>query len=296
MKKKLILLILSITLCFSPKAVHSQGNNSAIIATTAVAALAVGITTASAVNIAIESIELGAAEYVLKNYPNQKEFSVKLNNPFTGTDKMSDESPSYFYTFNLIFGNPESKDSERLLLMQVVHPDFINEFGTKETYTRWSVFNGSEWNQLFEAYANLAFGEVIVKNGICPRLKKERRISNYDSLDLTHYLIRDYTFSDLYILDSTLTYKLSGLDVFSKGLEFSDPNGMKPSILILPFSKISGDSYFQTPYNEDFSLVYNEKALGFFFKREERMFQIKNSIVNDINRFLNYRKKSYQGL
>ena len=290
--RKIIYIILSFTILIIPK--NSNGQNNAAV-TGAVAAVSL-LSLAATVDNLIESLELDASEYVLKNFPNVREFSLKYNNSFTGTGKLSDESLTYFYTFDLTLGQVNSPQSERLLLVYVAFPGFMNEQGIKETYIRWEVFNQRKWNQLYEAYANLAFGKQIIRNGMCPKLNRQRRPDGYDVKDSSHHLIRTLNGSDFYIADTYETYKLSDLDLFSKGLEYSDPSGMKPPYLVLPFAKIDGDTYFQQSFNEDLTIVYNEKSLGFFYTDIERLFQIKHSILSDINRFLNYRPAVYRGL
>ena len=76
----------------------------------------------------------------------------------------------------------------------------------------------------------------------------------------------------------------------SIGLKYIDVenNGISNrGVTILPFKRITGDTYFVTDFSDEYKLIYNERSLGLYLKEVERLVQLKSSLVRSITDFLN---------
>ena len=90
--------------------------------------MAIGVA-AFQMNQLIEMWELAATEHVLATRPDEKEFSVKLNSPSSGS-KWSDVSGVSILSFNVNYSiNKKDFNSKREVLLMFLDPGYMTEYG-----------------------------------------------------------------------------------------------------------------------------------------------------------------------
>tara|TARA_B110000444_G_C18711394_1_gene533880 strand:- start:149 stop:982 length:834 start_codon:yes stop_codon:yes gene_type:complete len=268
--KKIILLFTLLVLLF-PKITYSQDE---------VLGAAGIIAGAAAVAIAIhqveERMELFATDYIIKNY-DLNAFELKLN----GLDgaKTFDPSSISVLSFNVTPIDYESGNkinSEKIALVVFLDSGWKNEFGIDFTKVNFKPFDKEKWNGLFTRYIGLASGVKII-DGKIPAYKKTKKSTSKNIIRVNG---KEYE-------PTGATLGINNLSIGQTGVFLNDTN------LILPFKKITGDTYFIADYSDEFKIVFNEKSLGIYSKELEKLLQIKRSLVDEITDFLNNGTQGY---
>ena len=264
--KKIVLVVLTICLFF-PKNLSAQKGEGVAVAAGLIAGIAA---TAIAVEQLKEELELFASEYIIENY-DIKAFELKING-LSDKAKNSDPSTVSVLSFNISpidyqYGNDLA--SERIALLVFFDSGWRNENGIDITKVKFAPFNKAKWNNLLGGYIGLASG-VKIENSKVPVYKKSRNSESSAKITVDN---EDY--------EPTGEYKnFKYIAIERKGIVNSNS-------VILPFKKITGDTYFMEDFSEEYKLIFNERSLGLYLKSVGRLVQIKRSLVDDITDFLN---------
>lgn len=279
--RKVYLLVL-LTLSMSLTAQKNQGN--AAVAGAAVAgALAIGAA-AFEMHQIIEMWELTATEYVLETNPEATEFTLKLNRPFVGSIKWSDVSNISILSFNIKYSVfDEFKRAKREVLFMFMDDGYMTEYGINVTKVTWKVINRDEWNNMLDAYVQLATGIDVIDFGQA-YIHEPVRKKNYDKTNPNHiYTVnRD--------MDTNYFEKTKQFLSLANGISF-DNSGLYDGsgyYKIAAFNRISGDAYLINDFSDQFKIVYNERSLGLFIKETNKLVQLRRSVLNEITSFINY--------
>lgn len=279
--RKVYLLVL-LTLSMSLTAQKNQGN--AAVAGAAVAgALAIGAA-AFEMNQIIEMWELTATEYVLETNPEATEFTLKLNRPFVGSIKWSDVSNISILSFNIKYSVfDEFKRAKREVLLMFMDDGYMTEYGINVTKVTWKVINRDEWNNMLDAYVQLATGIDVIDFGQA-YIHEPVRKKNYDKTNPNHiYTVNRDMDTNYFEKTKQFLSLANGISFDNSGLY--DGSGYHK---IAAFNRISGDAYLINDFSDQFKIVYNERSLGLFIKETNKLVQLRRSVLNEITSFINY--------
>ena len=200
--KKSIILILAITYLLSQN-LKAQDNTATAVAAVAggLAAIGAGI---AAVEQMKEQAELTATEWILTNYPEYSQFSLKTLD-FDGK-KLKDLSSTSVITFKIRefeINNNLPELGKKLVLIGFTSFGWINEYGIDFNKVRWFLVDTDEWISMMTSYSKVASGEnneeiiqealkngKVVNSGI--KAKKGKNIDFY-KIDGDMYLVTDYS-------------------------------------------------------------------------------------------------------
>jgi len=277
-----VYLLVFLTLSMSLTAQKNQGN--AAVAGAAVAgALAIGAA-AFEMHQIIEMWELTATEYVLETKPEATEFTLKLNRPFVGSIKWSDVSNISILSFNIKYSVfDEFKRAKREVLLMFMDDGYMTEYGINVTKVTWKVINRDEWNNMLDAYVQLATGIDVIDFGqayIHEPLKKK----NFDKTNPNHIYTVNRDMDTNYFEKTKQFLSLANGISFDNGGLYDGSGFYK----IAAFNRISGDAYLINDFSDQFKIVYNERSLGLFIKETNKLVQLRRSVLNEITSFINY--------
>jgi hypothetical protein len=277
-----VYLLVFLTLSMSLTAQKNQGN--AAVAGAAVAgALAIGAA-AFEMHQIIEMWELTATEYVLETKPEATEFTLKLNRPFVGSIKWSDVSNISILSFNIKYSVfDEFKRAKREVLLMFMDDGYMTEYGINVTKITWKVINRDEWNNMLDAYVQLATGIDVIDFGqayIHEPLKKK----NFDKTNPNHIYTVNRDMDTNYFEKTKQFLSLANGISFNNGGLYDGSGFYK----IAAFNRISGDAYLINDFSDQFKIVYNERSLGLFIKETNKLVQLRRSVLNEITSFINY--------
>jgi hypothetical protein len=277
-----VYLLVFLTLSMSLTAQKNQGN--AAVAGAAVAgALAIGAA-AFEMHQIIEMWELTATEYVLETKPEATEFTLKLNRPFVGSIKWSDVSNISILSFNIKYSVfDEFKRAKREVLLMFMDDGYMTEYGINVTKITWKVINRDEWNNMLDAYVQLATGIDVIDFGqayIHEPLKKK----NFDKTNPNHIYTVNRDMDTNYFEKTKQFLSLANGISFDNGGLYDGSGFYK----IAAFNRISGDAYLINDFSDQFKIVYNERSLGLFIKETNKLVQLRRSVLNEITSFINY--------
>lgn len=200
--KKSIILILAITYLLSQN-LKAQDNTATAVAAVAggLAAIGAGI---AAVEQMKEQAELTATEWILTNYPEYSQFSLKTLD-FDGK-KLKDLSSTSVITFKIRefeINNNLPELGKKLVLIGFTSFGWINEYGIDFNKVRWFLIDTDEWLRMMTSYSKVASGEnneeiiqealkngKVVNSGI--KAKKGKNIDFY-KIEGDMYLVTDYS-------------------------------------------------------------------------------------------------------
>lgn len=277
-----VYLLVFLTLSMSLTAQKNQGN--AAVAGAAVAgALTIGAA-AFEMHQIIEMWELTATEYVLETKPEATEFTLKLNRPFVGSIKWSDVSNISILSFNIKYSVfDEFKRAKREVLLMFMDDGYMTEYGINVTKVTWKVINRDEWNNMLDAYVQLATGIDVIDFGqayIHEPLKKK----NFDKTNPNHIYTVNRDMDTNYFEKTKQFLSLANGISFDNGGLYDGSGFYK----IAAFNRISGDAYLINDFSDQFKIVYNERSLGLFIKETNKLVQLRRSVLNEITSFINY--------
>ena len=273
-----LLILSSLTSQAQNKRSSEKDGSGAAIAVTAVAG---AVAVAAEIHRIQEILELFGTEHILGNYPEIKEFSLKLNS--TAGLKPSDLSGVGLLTFNVSLGATIETDQERFVLAAFFTPGFITSYGIdyqKVNFVKWDT---DTWNAIIANYIELASGLDIVDKSRIPIYKREFNKENAEISVLNKKgKIAYYSKSDKYVPINKVMLKTRG--VFYRG---KNSDGSSEVLVAVPYRKLKGDSYVVSDFSNEYVFVYNEKSLGIYIKQTGSLVQISTLLLFDIHKFVN---------
>lgn len=264
--KKFGIFFMVILIGLTPRKAQGQEKGETVAA--AVGALAMIGAGIAAMEQLKEEFELFATDYILDEY-DYKAFELKING-LGEKSKTFDPSSVSVISFNITPVDYEygSKiNNEKIALLVFLDSGWRNEFGIDITKVKFAPFNIDSWNSLISKYISLASGIDIVDNKV-PIFEKNGTGNIKLKVGDTEYSKKEGSVHIKYI------------DIEKSGIKNRDQ-------IILPFKKISGDTYFVSDFSDEYKIIYNEKSLGLYLKEVERLVQLKVTLVREITDFLN---------
>jgi hypothetical protein len=276
MKKLFLITLASIILNFN---LYSQNKNDELINDIS---LLSGII--SQIEKNKELIENIGSNYIIKNYPNFKQFRLKVMGIGSDISKFSDDGDMNVIPleFTLLENGIVTKD--RRVLFLLIDNNKINNFGLKYSNFKFYLVDKLKWNKLLKVSSYLASPiENITDDFLIPIYLKTKQ-KNIDS-DFIKFGMPEVYYAKSKLFDFE-HLDIRQLDYTKNGLVYLDE-------IIFPFYKLEDDDYLTTNFDTEITLIYNEKSLGFFIKDFDQSVIIKRNYVNKIHRFLNSRIFTY---
>jgi|TARA_B110000259_G_C13899992_1_gene356464 hypothetical protein len=279
--KKLIYLFLIIILLV-PKQSKAQDGAAAAVGAAAVVGGIIGAAVSAENNR--ERLELIATNYILKNYPNLRGFSVKVLSHNSTTLKDLSGVKCVIFAFSEYETSMGDKLKNEVLLMFDSN-SWINKYGTK-TYQRIAVrLDRNKWNTLLKKYYAAASPFPMNEDNTMPiyqyvgsdsedsTIEGVLRLKNYDSKTNFDYYKK---LTDTFNFRNNYQNKKNGLwkNTYKKiGFPF--------------YNKLNGDTYFLNDFNDDIKIVFNENKLGFYIKETNELIQMKEGVVKQVTDYIN---------
>jgi hypothetical protein len=258
---------------------QAQNKDGAVLGATAVAA---GIAVAMEIHKVYEALELVGTQHILGEYPEIDEFTLRLNT-IEGL-RLADLSGVGLLTYNVSLGAVKEEGQERFVLAAFLDPGWINAYGldiTRVTFVKW---DKTLWNEMMFTFIKTASGLPLGNDlNMIPKYDKISEKEATKTTATTYPISLSWGKIDWYVNSGTttpiekLTITQTSASIRKATFEYT----------IVPFRKIKGDSYIVKSHSDDFTLVYNESALGIFFKETRRLVQLKSTLVNGIHSFVN---------
>lgn len=273
MKKLLALFLSGVFVFVSTFNVAAQKNGEDIAV--GVASGLLGIGAALLVEEMIyEMLELEAFKYVAESRPEENSCQVKVLT--TSIKKWSDISPNTGIAFGVKFFDPlTSETTSKEILIMITAPGWMNEYGVDFAVLQWMWIDEEEWLSMKSALLDLT-SPVTVTDGVIP-LYEETSLEAAADITIQKGIDRS---KNLFFKKTNERTNLEGLRIWRKGFKHRSLSYVVPTYFM------RGDDYLYAPYNEDFSIVWNEKSLGLLLNSPTRFLQISRADLEVIEAFV----------
>ena len=198
--KQILILVLGASLFIGQQA-KAQNTNATAAVVGGLAALGAGI---AAVHQMQEQAELTATEWLLSNYPQYKQFSLKTLD-FDGK-KLKDLSSTSVITYKIQeFSVSDNKPvlGNKLVLLGFTSYGWVNDNGINFDKVKWFLIDQTEWINMMTTYTKIASGikdeSLIRKTLLNGKVVNKGVVSKkYDKIDFIKingdmYLVGDYS-------------------------------------------------------------------------------------------------------
>jgi hypothetical protein len=276
--KKLIYTILVITFIL-PKQSIAQNDDAWG------AALLTGVGILVAIEKNKEVLENLAANYVMENYSQYKEFNLKVIGIGGGGKKMSGEGTVSLVPFSFTeLKNGEITDNRKIILL-FASRGWMNKFGVDYTKLRWEMWDAEKWNKLISIYSQLNSPiKTNITNELFPEYIKKSTPSNSKSINSKAITIKRPEKYVTYELNPKLKYNsIEDVNIASNGLRLNKN-------IVFPFYSLDGDDYLVTDFNSEMKIFANENSLGIFLNETFDSILISRILLNKVHNFINGRE------
>ena len=288
---KKLLLILLITL-FIPKESYSQKKNNSDVTVAALTAIGAGLSIWAAVEDHKEYYESIATDFVITNYPQYKEFRLKVFQ--LGGKKGTDRGGMNVLPFSFVELKEGLPTSNRQLILLFTGSEKWNNFGIVYKDFAFKMINVSEWNEILTSYSQLSSPvKEDINDYLVPvfSLMVGDPSQKYKSNSEVE-IISIKTFaggSKIQALDGDKHYKRNKKGLFAdiRELQISSKGLKKGKTIIYPFYNLRGDDYLVTDFSEQYKIIANEKSMGLYIKGAQESILIQRRLINRIHSFLN---------
>ena len=235
------------------------------------AAVATGLAAAAVIKQMKETLEYQAIQYVLLEMPELKAFELKHFG--WEVKKWSDLSDTTNVPFLV---SPEGEDP--FVLLMVTSKGWVHQSGFYTDRVHFEKLDRSRWNTLMSAFLSSA-GIVNVENAeAIPAFVRNPGRSMTRELEAQNRPVVEF---DKHRYGHKHTLSVSEIDEFTgAGLWFYV--GMDR--VVFPFEKLKDDEYRINDVDENVRVVFNEKAMGIFYKHTRDLVQLKPHMVVKISR------------
>ena len=221
-----------------------------------------------------EMLELEAFKYVAESRPEEHSCQVKVLT--TSIKKWSDISPNTGIAFGVKFFDPQtSETTSKEILVMITAPGWMNEYGVDFSILQWMWIDEGEWLNMKSALLDLT-SPVSVTDGVIPLYEET---SFEEAADITIQKGIDRS-KNLFYKETDERTNLDGLRIWRKGFKH------RSTEYVVPMYFMRGDDYLYAPYNEDYSIVWNEKSLGLLLRSPTRFLQISRADLEVIEAFV----------
>lgn len=286
-----LLLLMSVRSLGQYKAPDNQTNNAAApIAAGVIAGVASLIAAGVQFDRYIESLELDATEFYLQSGQASKAFKLQLM-PFQ-VNSYKDLSNTRILAFGISELNVSQKDRvikklQNKLLLLYLHDGWITEGGINFAFVTTEILNYEDWKKIYLAYLNISIVNPILDPS---------RIIAYEKVSLKSYdsftgdkqqLYNSSTGATSFYVKSDQTVDLRGPFLHTERALFFPRGSFEDEyLLISPTINILDDEYITTQLDDETLILFNEGMLGLYKATFNRLVQLSNKAVTEINTFL----------
>jgi len=264
----------------------------AVVATGIVAGVAGLITAGIIYDRWIESLELDATELYLRSGQASKAFELQLMPNQISSFRDLSNTTILAFAISESKINPEMGILERQqnkVLMMYLHDGWISERGVNFGVVESEILTSDNWSKLYLAYLNLILTKPIQDPDSIP-LYQRVKIKEYADFEGDKVVLYDGTYDGTF---STYFIKFNGTIDLRGPFHLTGKALMKPFgsfedeyLLVSPKIKLTNDEYVTADYDVDRLLIYNEGMLGIYFKKFNRLVQLRTTAIENINNFL----------
>lgn len=251
------------------------------------AALLTGVGILVAIEKNKEVLENLAANYVMENYSQYKEFNLQVIGIGGGGKKMSGEGTVSLVPFSFTeLKEGESTDNRKIILL-FASRGWMNKFGVDYTKLRWELWDAQKWNSLISKYSQLNSPiKYNIEDNLFPEYietrTSTRSVNNKSSLDSTTISIKqsEITFINYKRSNDLKFNSIKDVSISSNGLKLNNK-------IVFPFYNLDGDDYLVTDFNKEMKIFANENSLGIFLTETYDSILISRILLNKVHSFIN---------
>lgn len=288
--KKLIYTILVITFIL-PKQSIAQNDDAWG------AALLTGVGILVAIEKNKEVLENLAANYVMENYSQYKEFNLKVIGIGGGGKKMSGEGTVSLVPFSFTeLKNGEITDNRKIILL-FASRGWMNKFGVDYTKLRWEMWDAEKWNKLISIYSQLNSPiKTNITNELFPEYIKKRTPNQSKAILMAENMSINSKIVTVKRPEKYVTYELNPKLKYNSIEDVNiAPNGLiLNKNIVFPFYSLDGDDYLVTDFNSEMKIFANEKSLGIFLNETYDSILISRILLNKVHNFVNGRETLFE--
>lgn len=236
-----------------------------------------------------ETLENIATNYIIENYSELNTFNLKLMNLNNGVKTLDPSSIRLqLFTIKPFDRNSGIYDvSNFMVLMMITSSGWWNSNGIVYEKVSFEILKKDEWNKILKKYIELSAQIRLEGNDFFLKREKLKQKDEKTNDDLKIYNFSTNKYVYLRKTKDTVRFKylILGLGSF-RYVDITKYGPIeKPALPIT--NKLDNDSYLIEDHSDVFKIVFNERSLGLYYKPMGELFQIKKSILNEINRILN---------
>ena len=245
--------------------------------------VAAGLVAAIAIEQNKENMEVMASNKIFSDFPEYKEFRIKIIGYGTGGKKFSSNGAGSLFPFAFTELKNTLETNNRKLLMLFASSGWITQYGINFSKLRWEWWSKDDWNNLLLAYSELNSTENIsIESNLIPIYnEKGQKVKLADAKKFSKSLAIDYATIESNAEDEACI-RIGELTFTKAGWKAGNSKE-----IIYPFSSMQGDDYLITEYSENLKIFRNENALGLYFRKEKSQMLLHYKVVNKIHTFIN---------
>lgn len=246
----------------------------------------------------IELLELDATELYLRSGQASKAFKLQLM-PFQ-VNSFKDLSNTTILAFGITELIVNQKDrvinkSQNKLLLLYLHDGWISEGGINFAFVTTEILNYDDWKKIYHAYLNISITDPILDPDLITAYEKVSQKTFDSYAGEKKQLYNSNTGSTSFYVKSDQTVDLRGPFLHTdRALFFPRGSFEDEYLLISPTINILDDEYVTTKLDDETLVLFNEGMLGLYKTTFNRLVQLSNKAVTDINTFLVPRNKPPQ--
>ena len=157
----------------------------------------------------------------------------------------------------------------------ITAPGWVNQYGVNYTLLQWLWIDEAKWLSVKGSLLEL-ISPVAMEDGVI-RLYQE--VADSESADVTIQKGIDED-AQIYYAATAGSTTLDGLRLWRRGFKH------RASDFVVPSYFMRGDDYLYSSYNDEFSIVWNEKSLGLLLNSPARFLQVSRMDLAMIEAFV----------
>lgn len=234
-----------------------------------------------------EMLELQATQEVLKEYPGEQSFRVKVLKK--DGQKVTDISRETMIVFLCNFYDSRTQnETRREALFALASPGWINEYGIEFSKLEWMWFGRDRWNQMMGEFVRISTpvspqGGKVPSASIIDESEYVGSPNQFFIKRMGDNLTEKYDFYQV----SVDSFPISSISMGTKEFLIRVGNPLNGFYRELPSYDIGRDQYVAGSFEDDITLVANEGALGLYRSSVGRLVQFRRAVVNTIHEWIN---------
>ena len=249
------------------------------------AALLSGVGILVAIEKNKEVLENLAANYIMENHSQYKEFNLKVIGIGGGGKKMSGEGTVSLVPFSFTELKDGTPTDNRKIILLFASRGWMNKFGVDYTKLRWEIWDAQKWNRLISIYSQLNSPvKSNIIDGLFPEYVESKTSSFSKSVDSKIIYIKRSEKYLKYELNPKNKYNsIKDVNIASNGLKLDNK-------IVFPFYSLDGDDYLVTNFDSEMKIFANENSLGIFLNETFDSILISRILLNKVHNFINGRE------